>query len=263
MRTKLLTVLSVLIIASMVLVACKPEKIVETVIVKQTEMIQGETVIKEVVVTATPEPVVAKEFKSKDPTTLVDLWIGEPETLDPAIDYENAGITIILNVYDTLITYNHDKPADFLPALATEVPSLENGGISADGKTITFKIRSGVKFHDGMEMTVEDVAYTFQRGLLQGGTVTPQWLLTEPLFGVGLSDVAELVDPSGDLDDSPEDLKAADPALLKAACEQVMAAIVADAAAGTVTFHLVVPWAPFIPTMANGWGAVKIGRAHV
>jgi peptide/nickel transport system substrate-binding protein len=259
MRNKLFIVMSLIVVASMVLSACAtptPEKVVETVVVKE---VVTQTVEKEgqtIVVTATPEPVVAAEFKSKDPTTFVDVVIGEPETLDPALDYENAGISIILNIYETLITYNHEKPAEFIPALATEVPSLDNGGISADGKTITFKIRQGVKFHDGSDMTVADVAYTFQRGLLQGGTVSPQWLFTEPLFGVGTYDVAELVDPSGALDDDPEGLKAADPAALKAACEKVMAAVVADEAAGTVTFNLASAWAPFIPTMANGWGAV-------
>ncbi len=47
-----------------------------------------------------------------------------------------------------------------------------------------------------------------------------------------------------------------DPAKLKAACEQVKAAIVADDAAGTVTMNLAQPWGPFLPTLAKTWGSV-------
>jgi len=259
MRNKLFTVLSLIVAASMLLAACATptaEKVVETVVVKevvtQTVEKQGQTVV----VTATPEPVVSAEFKSKDPTTLVNVTFGEPETFDPALDYETAGGEIIQNVYDTLITYDREKPTTFVPMLATEVPTVENGGITNDGKTYIFKIRTGVKFHNGNDMTPSDVAYTFQRGVLQGGSASPQWLMVEPLFGIGLSDIAELVDPSGALIDDPEGLKAADPAALKAACEKTQAAIVADDAAGTVTFNLAQSWGPWIPTLANFWGGV-------
>jgi len=152
MRNKLFIVLSLVILASMVLAACgptaTPEKVVETVVVP------GETVVKTVVVEVPVEPTAApaapaKEWKSADPTTFVAATIGEPELIDPSLTYETAGGEIIQNVYDTLIFYNREDPVSFVPMLATEVPSVENGGISADGLTYTFKIRPGVKFHDG------------------------------------------------------------------------------------------------------------------
>ena len=211
MRKHVLTVVSLLIMATMVLSACGTTK---------------------------PAAPAATDFKSKDSTTWVEATFGDPETLDPAFDYETGGGGVLMQVYDTLVWYNKDNAAEFVPQLATEVPSLENGGISADGKTVTFKIRTGVKFHDGTTLTPADVAYTFQRGLLQGGTASPQWLFTEPVLGVGIYDIAEVVDPSGALDDDKDGVKAADPAALKAACEKVTSAIVADEAAGTVTFNL-------------------------
>lgn len=195
---------------------------------------------------------------AKDPTTWVEVTLpGGAETLDPAFDYETAGGGILMQVYDTLVWYNKDKASEFVPQLATEVPTLENGGISADGKTFTFKIRQGVKFHDGTDMTVEDVAYTFQRNLLQGGTASPQWLFTEPLLGVGTYDIAEVVDPTGALDDDRAGIAAADPAKLKEACTKVTDAIVADPAAGTVTFKLAQPWGPFVSTFTGSWGSIQ------
>ena len=59
-----------------------------------------------------------------------------------------------------------DKDASYVPVLATEVPSVENGGIvvSEDGKTmqITYKLREGVKWHDGQPFTSADVKYTWE-----------------------------------------------------------------------------------------------------
>jgi ABC-type transport system substrate-binding protein len=48
-----------------------------------------------------------------------------------------------------------------VPSLATEVPTVENGGISRDGLRYTFKLRKGVKWHDG-KSPLADVAFTYQ-----------------------------------------------------------------------------------------------------
>jgi peptide/nickel transport system substrate-binding protein len=113
-----------------------------------------------------------------------------------------------------------------------------------------------VKFHDGADLTPEDVAYTFQRGLLQGGTSSPQWLFYEAFFGTGISDIAELIDPSGTLDDDREGLSASDPAKLAEVCQKVVDAITFDDAAGTVTFNLVQPWGIMNATVAGFWGSI-------
>ena len=49
---------------------------------------------------------------------------------------------------------------DLLPRLAREIPSVENGGISADGLTWRIRLREGVKWHDGEPFTSADVKYT-------------------------------------------------------------------------------------------------------
>jgi len=196
-----------------------------------------------------PEEPAAGEFKSSDPATYFRPTFGEPETFDPALDYETAGGEIVSNVYETLVFYNREKAQEFIPQLASEWT------ISDDGTVYTFTIREGVKFHEGGDLTPEDVAYTFQRGLLQGGYASPQWLLAEPFFGVGNDDVSILVDGGASADDR-EALSANDPATLAQVCEDVKSKIVADDAAGTVTMTLAQAWGPFLATIANNWGSI-------
>jgi len=201
---------------------------------------------------ATAEPSTPDEsamMGSPNPATFVNATFGTPETFDPALDYETAGAEIIQNVYETLIFYDGIHTDKFVPMLA------ESWEVSADGSVYTFNIRSGVKFHEGQDLTASDVAYSFQRGLLFGGYNSPQWLMAEPFFGVGNDDITCIVDGCASADDR-EALSANDPAVLLEACERVTSAIVADDAAGTVTMTLAGPWGPFLPTIAQTWGSV-------
>ena len=89
----------------------------------------------------------------------------EATTVDPAqVEPGEGGETIITQVYERLIEVGPDGP-DLIPGLATEVPSIENGLISEDGLTFTFPIREGVVFHDGTDLTAEDVKYSWDRAM--------------------------------------------------------------------------------------------------
>jgi peptide/nickel transport system substrate-binding protein len=246
---KLFVLLSLLVMASMVLAACgAPAPATQAPVATDEPAEPAEPEPTEAAPEATEAPETG-EFTSSDPTTYFSPTFGEPETLDPALDYETAGGEIIQNVYETLVTYNRNNAQEFVPNLATEWT------VSDDGLTYTFTIREGVTFHEGGELTPSDVAYSFQRGLLQGGHASPQWLLTEPFYGVGVDDISVLVDEGASADDR-EALSAADPEVLVQACETTKAAIVADDAAGTVTMTLAQPWGPFLATIANNWGSV-------
>jgi ABC-type transport system substrate-binding protein len=192
---------------------------------------------------------ISKTSAAPDPTTMVVAVIGDADTFDPALSYDTASGEIIQNVYETLVFYDGEATDKFVPQLATDWT------VSDDGTVWTFNIRQGVKFQEGGDLTPSDVAYSFQRGLLQGGYSSPQWLLAEPFLGVGNDDITMIVDEGASADDR-EALMANDPATLKAACEKVQSAIVADDAAGTVTFTLAQAWGPFLATIANGWGSV-------
>jgi ABC-type transport system substrate-binding protein len=49
---------------------------------------------------------------------------------------------------------------EYVPSLASDVPTIDNGGVSKDGLRYTFKLRHGVKWHDGQPFTAADVAFT-------------------------------------------------------------------------------------------------------
>ena len=256
--------LAALLVIAAALAACQPQtQVVEvTRVVTETVTEEGELVevtrvvteMQEVVVTPTPEAMAP--MGAADPTTWREVSFGEPDSLDPALGYETSGGNVIQNVMEPLIIYDHISPTDFVPALAVEVPSLDNGGISADGRTYTFQIREGVTFHAGGTLEPHDVAYSFHRGLLQSDPNSPQWLLMEPIMGFATGDITEAIDPEGGLIGDPAAVQALDAEQLAAVCESVMAAVVADDDAGTVTFNLAVPWGPFLATLTSTWGSV-------
>lgn len=223
-----------------------------TVVVSATVLVPGPTVIATHIVEVTPEPPEIILDRT-DTSTLVIARSGDPGTLDPALAYDIYSYHVINQIYETLVIAEGANPNVFVPQLATEMPT-----ISDDGLTYTFTIRDGITFHEGGTLTAEDVAYTFQRGLLQGGYSSPQLLLTEPLLGVGVYDVSEVLfaeDPeAGDKVGNPTAVQAADPAQLVQVCELVKSKIVADG--NRVTFNLANAWAPFIPTLVGNWGAI-------
>lgn len=55
-----------------------------------------------------------------------------------------------------------DGDGNLVPMLASEAPSKENGGLSADGLTVTWKLKPNVKWHDGKPFTADDVVFNWQ-----------------------------------------------------------------------------------------------------
>lgn len=79
----------------------------------------------------------------------------EPDRFDPHLTTAGVSFQVLENVYDTLV-----QPADDLtmePALATDWT------VSDDGLTWTFNLREGVTFHNGRELTADDVVYSLER----------------------------------------------------------------------------------------------------
>lgn len=166
-----------------------------------------------------------------NPDTFVSVTIGDPRSLDPAFCYDTAGGEIVQATYETLIFYDGASASELKPVLATEVPTVDNGGISADGLNYTFHIRSGVKFHDGNVMTPEDVAYSIQRVLVMNHPAGPAWMIGQVLIPNYYSYGA-----------IPSDL--------------INNSVTYDNTNMTVTFHLTQPYPGFIYCLAFTVGSV-------
>src|SRR5450756_2594599 len=75
--------------------------------------------------------------------TLTVTYQGEPTELDPAIAWEITSWSIERLTYEGLLSYVPEAGtagAELAPELATEVPTAENGGVSADARTYTFPV---------------------------------------------------------------------------------------------------------------------------
>jgi peptide/nickel transport system substrate-binding protein len=90
-------------------------------------------------------------------TMLNTAYYADPSGgIDPDVFYDVEGDSMMLAMYDTLLTYR--------PGTATIVPSLATSWhVSANGLTYTFNLRHGVKFHDGMPFNSQAVEANFKR----------------------------------------------------------------------------------------------------
>ena len=84
-----------------------------------------------------------------------------PNTLNPMLSSNTTEAMLARLTNDALVSVDETGKKQ-VPMLAAEVPTLENGGISADGLTITYKLRHGVVWHDGAPFTSQDVKFSYQ-----------------------------------------------------------------------------------------------------
>src|SRR3989442_17857 len=94
---------------------------------------------------------------------------GGPFSFDPQIDYETTGFEVVVNTQATLIFYNANSTTDWFPYLASEIPTVANGGISGNFTIYKFHLRPDVAFSNGDPITGYDVWYSTIRAMLFSG----------------------------------------------------------------------------------------------
>lgn len=105
-------------------------------------------------------PAIAQDY-TPDPNahqggSIVITYKDDVATLDPAIGYDWQNWSMIKSLFDGLM--------DYIPGTTTLRPGLASSyEISEGGTVFTFHLRAGVKFHNGREMTADDVKYSLDR----------------------------------------------------------------------------------------------------
>ncbi|MHA2003093.1 MAG: ABC transporter substrate-binding protein [Candidatus Thorarchaeota archaeon] len=120
--------------------------------------------------------------------------IGNPDSMDPHVNYESFGSGLHFNIYETLYTYawGSDNTEPTVPLLAADDPD-----ISADGLQYNITLRENVIFHDGTPFNASVVKWNVERAVKMFDTHGPVWMIIEPLAGGIPVETAAYVDGTG------------------------------------------------------------------
>jgi len=159
-------IVSLVLIFGVVLSACTPATPPPTpVAVAQTEapaVVQTEAVAPP---TEAPAVVETEPPVAAEPTTIIVAFSSAPTSIDPADHRERNSESVIRNMFDGLVT--RDVVSNVYNELAESFKWV-------DDKTLEVTLREGVKFHNGAEMTADDVVFTFERIIKENGIEYPE-----------------------------------------------------------------------------------------
>jgi peptide/nickel transport system substrate-binding protein len=94
------------------------------------------------------------------PNRLLISTAEDPKNLNPALATSASVGSLSAFLFSYTVRYDdHARP---VPDAVTEIPTLANGDVSADGRTLKYRLRHGIKWHDGAELTCADLRFTWQ-----------------------------------------------------------------------------------------------------
>jgi peptide/nickel transport system substrate-binding protein len=105
------------------------------------------------------------------------LLYEDPNSLNPLTGSTSISNQVIASILEGLTENAPD--GSYVPVLAAEIPTSENGGVSADLLTITWKLKEGVLWSDGTPFTSDDVKFTWEaaKDVANGSTVSSDYAL--------------------------------------------------------------------------------------
>lgn len=160
-------VLFAVIILSLVLAACGTPQVEETAAPAEQQPPAEEATTAPEVAEPTTAPEVQPAEGEKKVVTFI--WTQEFDTLNPL--YTNMWFVSVLYPVYLCQAWWYDDQNNAIPNLVTEIPSAENGGISADGRAITMKLRDDIVWSDGTPITSADFKFTYDMLMADGNAV--------------------------------------------------------------------------------------------
>ncbi len=147
MKRNLYLLLSLVVLASMTLAACGGA----APATEQPPAVTEAPVATEPAATEPPAPT----FKG----TVTITFVQEPDNLNPM--YTDMSFSGYLRPFYLKPSWDFDENGKPIPVLAKEIPSLDNGGLSADGQSVTIKLRDDITWSDGEPLTADDYVFTY------------------------------------------------------------------------------------------------------
>ncbi|MDE3087889.1 MAG: peptide ABC transporter substrate-binding protein [Chloroflexota bacterium] len=150
-----------LIVAACAAPAAPPAPVVQTVVVPQTVAVPvPQTVVVQATAVPTKAPTAVVTAAPKVGGSITVAFYQEPNTL--VLYFSNQTFTYWASGLYNPGLWTFDDKAQPVLELADVYPTTANGGVSADGKTITYKLKKGLKWSDGQPITSKDVKFTWQ-----------------------------------------------------------------------------------------------------
>lgn len=164
MKRNLSVLLSLLVLASIVLAACAPAA-------TEAPATEAPSATEAPVATEAPaacQPAGTEPIAFPDGgKTVTGAWDQEPDSIVPY--FTNMSYAIWITQLTLAGLGEWDDQGNFVPELAADVPTADNGGVSADGLTITWKLKDCLFWSDGEPLTSADVKFTWE-AIMDPGT---------------------------------------------------------------------------------------------
>ncbi|BBK34005.1 peptide/nickel transport system substrate-binding protein [Stella humosa] len=111
--------------------------------------------------------IAAAQADNRPSITVAVQQIVNANTLEPLREQSNVGTRIMTSIFESLIEQDLQKDLESIPGLATEWKRL-------DDRTVELKLRQGAKFHNGDEVTADDVVFSFGPERMFGKAGAPE-----------------------------------------------------------------------------------------
>lgn len=134
---------------------------------------------------------IAAPVMAQDRKVVTVSYVQEPDTLSALY----TSMWFSTNIIDLYLTppWFIDNNLQAVPVQVTEIPTVENGGLSADGTVLTMKLRDDITWSDGEAITADDYVFTYEMLMAESNTVSSRYPWDTKVASVTAADAQTVV----------------------------------------------------------------------